>query len=559
MSVTIKINNDQDFPILNSGEVDLDFTFNQFSPNANIVSSFVAQFVCSPSSDPITYIREQMASTGVAKNLQAQLNVDDGFFTVDGQLNLSSPDNSFIFGQGQKSQFDIKFDPYPNLFFDKSKDLSISKFSTSNNWSEVKYVTERDSKIEDILILIITYQTLQQVAQQIYNTSDLIKEAVNTGFDTASAVIKFALKLAMNLVYIVAILLALNELLKQTSEVLFDKPKKLYALDVWQTFIDGCRYLGYNFESSLQADYANLTFLTATTTKGEVFDDPKNNPVPTYSFLQFIENIGTLFNAKLKVTNTGGNNTVRFENVRYYENTPAENIKLLDLYNNGKKSFNFEELPEKITLKYAKVSGDINYKTNFYQESYSLKGAGADNILFGAKSSIDVNLSFAKAEKKTGQSSLEKTFNGIFDLLAGLSKSYKVKSGDRIGFWKLERDIVPQDTLLIRNSDGRVNDKTNTILKPKSLFDKFYSSESPINNQFEITKERGKQPICGVNSNDLINNNVILDQNGRNIIITKNIRQSQDGLYDIEYRKRLQSGDFGFVKQDLIDVKSVES
>ena len=28
MSVTIKINNDQDFPILNSGEVDLDFTFN---------------------------------------------------------------------------------------------------------------------------------------------------------------------------------------------------------------------------------------------------------------------------------------------------------------------------------------------------------------------------------------------------------------------------------------------------------------------------------------------------------------------------------------------------
>ena len=141
MSVTIKINNDQDFPILNSGEVDLDFTFNQFSPNANIVSSFVAQFVCSPSSDPITYIREQMASTGVAKNLQAQLNVDDGFFTVDGQLNLSSPDNSFIFGQGQKAQFDIKFDPYPNLFFDKSKDLSISKFSTSNNWKEVKYVT----------------------------------------------------------------------------------------------------------------------------------------------------------------------------------------------------------------------------------------------------------------------------------------------------------------------------------------------------------------------------------------------------------------------------------
>ena len=223
-----------------------------------------------------------------------------------------------------------------------------------------------------------------------------------------------------------------------------------------------------------------------------------------------------------------------------------------------KKSFNFEELPEKITLKYAKVSGDINYKTNFYQESYSLKGAGADNILFGAKSSIDADFKFAKAEKKASQSTLEKVFNGIFDLLAGLNKSYKVKSGDRVGFWKLERDIVPQDTLFIRNSDGRVNDKTNTILKPKSLFDKFYNSESPVNNQFEITKQRGKQPICGVNSNDLINNNVILDQKGRNIIITKNIRQSQDGLYDIEYRKRLDTGDFGFVGESLIEVKSIE-
>ena len=559
MSVTIKINNDQDFPILNSEEVDLDFTFNQFSPNANIVSSFVAQFVCTPSSDPITYIREQMVNNGVAKNLQAQLNVDDGFFTVDGQLNLSSPDNAFVFGQGQKSQFDIKFDPYSNLFFDKSKDLSISKFSTSDNWVEVKYVTERENKIEDIVILIITYQTTVAVAQQIYNTSDLIKEAVNSGFDSVSAIIKFALKLAMNIIYLVAILLAINELLKQTSEILFDKPKKLYALDVWQTLIDGCKYLGYDFESSLQADYSSLTFLTATTTKGETFDNPKNNPVPTYSFLQFVENIGDLFNAKLKVTNTGGQNKVTFENVTVFEQNANENIKLLDLYNNGKKSFNFEGLPEKITLKYAKVSGDINYKTNFYQESYSLKGAGADNILFGAKSSIDTDFKFAKAEKKASQSTLEKVFNGIFDLLAGLNKSYKVKSGDRIGFWKLERDIVPQDTLLIRNSDGRVNDKTNTILKPKSLFDKFYNSESPVNNQFEITKQRGKQPICGVNSNDLINNNVILDQNTRNIIITKNIRQSQDGLYDIEYRKRLQSGDFGFVKQDLIDVKSVES
>jgi len=547
MSVSVNISNKKTFPIQNSEEPTLDFTYNQFSPNPTFVSSFLAQFVCTPSFDPISFIKNEMSINGVSQNLEAALNVDD-IITIPGQLNLSSPENSFIFGQGQKSQFDIKFEPYPNTFFDKSEKLSLLRFSKQKDWTEVSYVTERNSVLEDFILLVVTTQTLIEAARAVYNLFEVAKEAISSGFDSLSAAVKTILKLAMNVIYTAAILVALNELLRQASEILFDKPKKLNAVDVWKTFEDGCSYLGYKFESSLRDIYKDLVFVANTTTGGRTFGNAINIPTPNYSFLQFIENIGALFNAKLKVLE----DRVIFETVTFYEDNPNTDIKLLNLYNNGKSSFNFSDLPETIVLKYAKVSGDNNYKTHSYTETYGLKNG--NNKTFGAKSSIDVNLAFAKGEYKDEESTPEIIFNSIFDLLTGLSKGYKTPTGSRIGFWKLEQNIVPQDTVFIKLSDGRMSEKTNTLLKPEPLFNEFYTNESPINNQFTIVRERGAQPICGVDTNVLIENNVIRDYEGRSIIVTKNLRKSQDGLYDIEYRRRMQESDFGFVGSDLIEV-----
>jgi hypothetical protein len=246
---------------------------------------------------------------------------------------------------------------------------------------------------------------------------------------------------------------------------------------------------------------------------------------------------------------------VIFENITFFEDNPNTDIKLLDLYNNGKTSFNFSELPEKISLSYAQVDGDNNYKTQSYIEAYGLKNG--DNKKFGAKSSLDVDFPFAKGEYKDDENTAEKIFNSIFDLLTGLSKGYKTQTGSRLGFWKLEQNTIPIDTIFIKESDGRMSVKTDVLLKPEPLFNQHYVNESPVNNQFSIVKSRGVQPICGVDTNVLIENNVIRDYEGRSIIVTKNLRQSQDGLYDIEYRRRMQNNDFGFVASDLIEVVKI--
>ena len=161
------------------------------------------------------------------------LNTSD--FTLPGNAKLSSGRNAFIYDQGQKTQYNILFEPFVNNFFEKAKNKNLNTFITNDDLVIVRYITERNNPLEDIVILQALTQSSITLAQTAYNTADAIKEIISTGFDTPSAIIKSVLKIAMNLIYLAAVLFALNQLLKSISELLFDKPKQLYALDVWST------------------------------------------------------------------------------------------------------------------------------------------------------------------------------------------------------------------------------------------------------------------------------------------------------------------------------------
>jgi hypothetical protein len=548
MAATITFR-DATWGFLNNSEISLDLSYNQFSPNPSFVSPFVIQFRCSPSQNPIKEIVDHIQTNSIAENIVATLNVDDNT-KVAGQLVLGSEQSIYKLDQGGEDQIDLLFEPYVNTFQEKARKLSFNAFYGQSDWVKTRYVTERNTPIEDILFLVIVYNTTVQSAQVVYNQLDAIKETISSGFDTLSAAIKSVLKIAMNVAYIAAVLAATNELLKQASEILFDKPKALYCLSAWDVINKGCEHLGYNFTSSLQSELAGLYYLPATTTPGKVTGTPLNNPNLTISLLDFIERIGALFNGKLKVLQ----DEIILEQVRYYEDNPNENVKLSDLYNNGFPSSNFTELPKAISIQYAKVEGDNNYKDNVYQESYSL--VSNNNKLFGANEGINVNHSFAVGQGKEEQSSVEKIFNSIFDIIAGLSKNYKISGGDRIGYLKLQQDIVQVDTIFIGSREQIAKDSYDK-LKAKTLFDNYYKSESPIENQFTIITGRDSDRICGVNTNELITNNVVLDSKGRPIIVNKNIQdiRTTTPIYDVEYRRRLQEGELLHVPAEKIQTK----
>jgi hypothetical protein len=542
MSTTALLDKQELAELLNADELELDLSFDNFSPNPSFVSEFVMQFVCTANNDPITFFNNWINKNTIIKDVPCRLNTSD--FTLNGNAKLTSARNSFIYDQGQKTQYNILFEPFVNNFFEKSKSKNLNGFITNDDLVIVRYVTERNNPLEDIITLIVLTQSLITLAQTAYNTFDAIKEIISSGFDSVSAAIKSILKIAMNLIFLAAVLLAINELLKAMSEILFDKPKQMYALDVWSTLEKGCLELGYSFDSTLKEKYKDLTILLSSTTEGKVTGDPNNNTIPSYSLIELFERIGLAFNAVAKVTES----SIIFEDKIFFENNPSD-IQLSNLYNNGSNVFNFEELPETINIEYQQVPQDNNFKDNRYTVSYSPNFA--EKKLFGVESKIDVKLPFALATRKDSQSSVEKIFNSIFDAFKGLNKSYKVKSGDRIGFLKVNQNIIPNDLLFIRDGE-KISKDSNSILQSKSLFEEHYNNESPINKQFVTVTGRDRDPICTVSTSQLIKNNVIKDNEGRTIIVTKNVKSSRDGLYDIEYKRRLKPNDFGFFPESTI-------
>ena len=542
MSTTALLDKQELAELLNADELELDLSFDNFSPNPSFVSEFVMQFVCTANNDPITFFNNWINKNTIIKDVPCRLNTND--FTLNGNAKLTSARNSFIYDQGQKTQYNILFEPFVNNFFEKSKSKNLNGFITNDDLVIVRYVTERNNPLEDIITLIVLTQSLITLAQTAYNTFDAIKEIISSGFDSVSAAIKSILKIAMNLIFLAAVLLAINELLKAMSEILFDKPKQMYALDVWSTLEKGCLELGYSFDSTLKEKYKDLTILLSSTTEGKVTGDPNNNTIPSYSLIELFERIGLAFNAVAKVTES----SIIFEDKIFFENNPSD-IQLSNLYNNGSNVFNFEELPETINIEYQQVAQDNNFKDNRYTVSYSPNFA--EKKLFGVESKIDVKLPFALAPRKDSQSSVERIFNSIFDAFKGLNKSYKVKSGDRIGFLKVNQNIIPNDLLFIRDGE-KISKDSNSILQSKSLFEEHYNNESPINKQFVTVTGRDRDPICAVSTSQLIKNNVIKDNEGRTIIVTKNVKSSRDGLYDIEYKRRLKPNDFGFFPESTI-------
>ena len=542
MSTTALLDKQELAELLNADELELDLSFDNFSPNPSFVSEFVMQFVCTANNDPITFFNNWINKNTIIKDVPCGLNTND--FTLNGNAKLTSARNSFIYDQGQKTQYNILFEPFVNNFFEKSKSKNLNGFITNDDLVIVRYVTERNNPLEDIITLIVLTQSLITLAQTAYNTFDAIKEIISSGFDSISAAIKSILKIAMNLIFLFAVLLAINELLKAMSEILFDKPKQMYALDVWSTLEKGCLELGYSFDSTLKEKYKDLTILLSSTTEGKVTGNPNNNTIPSYSLIELFERIGLAFNAIPKVTES----SIIFEDKIFFENNPSD-IQLSNLYNNGSNVFNFEELPETINIEYQQVPQDNNFKDNRYTVSYSPNFA--EKKQFGVESKIDVKLPFALATRKDSQSSVEKIFNSIFDAFKGLNKSYKVKSGDRIGFLKVNQNIIPNDLLFIRDGE-KVSKDSNSILQSKSLFEEHYNNESPISKQFVTVTGRDRDPICTVSTSQLIKNNVIKDNEGRTIIVTKNVKSSRDGLYDIEYKRRLKPNDFGFFPASTI-------
>ncbi len=578
MNIQLLLNNALSVPVANSDEFNLNFSFNDFSPNPNILSDFSPEFYATADDvDAVNFINNWIVKYGIGQNIPAPaIDVDSGLEISNTFLNLADSGNQF---DTKRGRIKVKLDVQNNTWFELADGLNLRNYYDESDFVKTRYVRESvPDYLESAILVIAIYVTVKELIQTVRDTIDTIKNSTPEGPTSFLIALKIALQILMLAIYVAAILLALYVMLKDLSEAIFGKPRAYYAVDVVDVITQGCNELGFAFESNTLDDLpGELTFMADTTEVGVLKKTPKNNPLPDISLLEFCNMIGLQFNLKLKA---GIDKIVQFEHKSHFEQTPS-NLALQDIWDKGTFAYNADDLYQAISLSYANAYTDGNVTDNKFTvmfltddvkentnlsipndllDSYTDVNTNIDSqrIYSNLKNKLDITLPFAAATRKNKDRPIEKVFNSIFDILTGINKDAKLKIGERKGLMVLQTDRVPVNMIYFRDGQ-KIAKNSEEFFKAKNIFNTYYQNETPFENQYVKHSSRGQEPLFNEETAlQIINNNVARNEEGRTVTITKNIRNSRTNLYEFEYMMKLQAGDFGFIEDKNFEVIVVE-
>ena len=545
--------NGNEYNIANQDEINFDFIVSGDSPNVTFNQEFTLEFVEELRNNPIDAINNAMANVGVLKDIPCDI-FDLLGNNFKGRLLSGASSSEYSYNP---TTYKMLWRPETNKFFEKAQNLPLRDFLTESNFRKVRYIRENvPNAIETVLIAFAAYQLTTTTIMQAFRLSESINDAIaiaSAGLTgQVGAFIKAVGDAILQAALLALLLLALNELIKQISESLFQKPKAYYYLNVLEVIQLGCANLGYNFESTtLETTYKDLSFLHATSAEGELRSRPTNDPIPNISLLDFIDKFARLFNGKLKEDGT----KITLLPKESYLNEPPLDIQLQDNYNKGTFKFNTDELNKKISLSYLNAPSDGQFSESKYEVSYESKIVPNKDI--GITNALDVKFPFLIANWKIGQTQLETFFNSIFDIITGLSSRYKIRGGNRRDYMLLSADIVPNDVIFIERSGEKVSGNTRDLLNAKLIFDNHYENEAPYNNQYYIYTNRTEQPQLTLENNfKLAENFNIKDSDGETIHVTKSAYDHMRRISELEYRKKIKASQFGYFSKDDFNIKT---
>jgi len=578
VNIQLLLNNALSVPVANSDEFNLNFSFNDFSPNPNILSDFSPEFYATADNvDAVNFINNWIVKYGIGQNIPAPaIDVDSGLEISNTFLNLADAGNQF---DTKKGRIKVKLDVQNNTWFELADGLNLRNYYDESDFVKTRYVRESvPDYLESAILSMAIFVTVKELIQSIRDIIETIKDSIAAGITDITVFLRVALRLLMLTIYQASILLALYVMLKDLSEAIFGKPRAYYAVDVVDVITQGCNELGFAFESNTLDDLpGELTFMADTTEVGVLKKTPKNNPLPDISLLEFCNMIGLQFNLKLKA---GIDKIVQFEHKSHFEQTPS-NLALQDIWDKGTFAYNADDLYQAISFSYANAYTDGNVTDNKFTvmfltddvkentnlsipndllDSYTDVNTNIDSqrIYSNLKNKLDITLPFASATRKNKDRPIEKKLNSIFDILTGINKDAKLKIGERKGLMVLQTDRVPVHMIYFRDGQ-KIAKNSEEFFKAKNIFNLYYQNETPFENQYVKHSSRGQEPLFNEETAlQIINNNVARNEEGRTVTITKNIRNSRTNLYEFEYMMKLQAGDFGFIEDKNFEVIVVE-
>lgn len=369
----IKINHDSSSQDETVGSLQFDF-FNQSAKLLNVArKSSVGVF------EGVPFRLELDSQTGFKKDIV------NGFIDLWAAEYANNSITATVTQIGGIDDFNDKIDSISNYnLFDKG----------ILQYIDIPYcISKHDNIIDELLALTSTYFIAERIYNEIDKLSELTIEAANP-FEATSLV-----RASLRLIYISTLVLSLKTYSEQIFEGLIQPIHYKKSINVYDYLVAGCKYLGFEFQSSIVHRNA---YVVVNSSLDGLFGD-------------FFRAIAVNYNARVIVRN----GFINFQKQDF--RLGGSSFQLPNLLDSKDEfRYNKEDFATTIEVKYEYDLQDNNTIYEWIGTNYQvnqLPNAISDTKLQIGKGLKVFNIPFALGKRKESLSTVEEIFSTFFELI----------------------------------------------------------------------------------------------------------------------------------------------
>lgn len=372
----------------------------------------------------------------------------------------------------------------------------------------------------------------------------------NTNWDIGNLIL-VTIKAVARIAYIVAIVIAIKNLIEEIFEQLLPPKREHLGMTFRKLMQKGCEHLNMSFESSI--DELDWVFLPRKTEKGGEPGETgfPTNSGPAYLFGDMIRTLKEMFNADYRITN----NTLKFERRDQFESVSQYSMpsffndqdRLLDRF-----KLNTDEMVSNYNIFYQLDIQDQNTLDNsqgrVFQAITSPVSTNDEDLIL-IKNITEISIPFALALTKRDFTTVEnvaKELAGFVDNLTGIfgnGTNFRSQIDSRIGAMLLSSNFITNPKVVVMNGSNLANDQ-RAISGVENLWDKYhfinsFAEYNGVHNQF-FRYEQQRVPMTANDFALLLENNKATDVNGNEYLIEKIVYNpySTSALIDFRVKRK---------------------
>ena len=379
---------------------------------------------------------------------------------------------------------------------------------TSADYVPVPYIL---NFVPDNQMLIITALSIYSITRDINDTIDKIAKltadlknaitpivTVGVGATTGpniGGIIMLALNTLSNIAYLVAMAVALKNLIEELLDQVFPPKRYVFGMRIKSLFEKGCNDLELQFQSTLIDSLGDRVIVPTLSQKGPLFPRPniEVNAFPKAgsaidNFADFIGVMMQMFNADFRIKD----GVLRFEQKEYWKQKsqytiPSTFIDQDNLSNPYK--YNSSEIVSNYNISYLFDSSDENTLDNKGRVFQAVTDVNTvkNRKHLKLKGLTQVTIPFALGTRKSDFTNVEKALKGLFNVVDVLAKLFRLPLPStlitsRLGSLSLSNHstTVPK---ILQLQGGKLAAQQDVKVGAESLWDGYHYTESfvPVN------------------------------------------------------------------------------